>query len=33
MPGQTIHALIQVTDDGSLPLTSFQRVIVTVVPR
>ncbi|MCC7009653.1 MAG: DUF1593 domain-containing protein [Acidobacteria bacterium] len=29
-PGQTIHALIQVTDDGTPALTSFQRVIVTV---
>ena len=28
--GQTIHALLQVTDDGVPPLTSFQRVIVTV---
>ncbi len=28
--GQTIHALIQVTDNGSPALTSFQRVIVTV---
>ena len=28
--GQTIHALIQVTDNGAPPLTSFHRVIVTV---
>jgi hypothetical protein len=28
--GQTIHAIVQVTDDGSPALTSFQRVIVTV---
>ena len=28
--GQTIHAVIQVTDNGSPALTSFQRVIVTV---
>jgi len=28
--GQTIHALIQVTDNGEPPLTSFQRVIVTI---
>jgi hypothetical protein len=28
--GQTIHALLQVTDDGAPPLTSFQRVILTV---
>jgi hypothetical protein len=31
--GQTIHALLQVTDDGTLPMTSFQRVIVTVKTR
>ena len=29
--GQTIHAILQVTDDGTPPLTSFQRAIVTVV--
>jgi hypothetical protein len=29
--GQTIHALIQVMDNGAPPLTSFQRVIVTVM--
>jgi hypothetical protein len=29
-PGQTIHVLIQVTDKGSPPLTSFERAIVTV---
>jgi hypothetical protein len=28
--GQTIHAILQVTDSGTPPLTSFQRVIVTV---
>ena len=28
--GQTIHALIQVTDNGSPALTRFERVIVTV---
>jgi hypothetical protein len=28
--GQTIHALIQVTDNGTPALTRFQRVIVTV---
>ena len=33
VPGQTIHALIQVTDNGTPPLTSFQRVIVTVAAR
>jgi hypothetical protein len=30
-PGQTIHAIAQVTDDGSPALTRFQRVIVTVI--
>ena len=30
MNGQTIHALIQVMDNGAPPLTSFQRVVVTV---
>jgi hypothetical protein len=29
-PGQTIHAVAQVTDDGIPPLTRFQRVVVTV---
>ena len=29
-PEQTIHALIQVTDNGAPALTSVQRVIVTV---
>jgi hypothetical protein len=28
--GQTIHAIVQVTDNGTPPLTAFQRVIVTV---
>jgi hypothetical protein len=28
--GQTIHAIVQVTDDGSPQLTAYQRVIVTV---
>jgi hypothetical protein len=32
-PGQTIHVLIQVTDNGTPALTSFQRVIVTVEAR
>jgi hypothetical protein len=32
-PGQTIHVLIQVTDNGTPALTSFQRVIVTVPSR
>ena len=31
--GQTIHALLQVTDNGSPALTRFQRVIVTVAAR
>jgi hypothetical protein len=29
-PGQTIHLLLQVTDNGTPALTSFQRVIITV---
>ena len=29
-PGQTIHLILEVTDDGSPALTSYQRVIVTV---
>jgi hypothetical protein len=29
-PGQTIHLLLQVTDNGTPALTSFQRVIVTI---
>lgn len=29
-PGQTVHLLLQVTDDGMPALTRFQRVIVTV---
>ncbi|HZM97711.1 MAG TPA: hypothetical protein VFB92_30025 [Vicinamibacterales bacterium] len=32
-PGQTIHALIQATDNGKPALTSFQRVIVTVASK
>jgi hypothetical protein len=28
--GQTIHAILEVTDDGSPALTSYQRVTVTV---
>jgi hypothetical protein len=31
--GQTIHAVLQVTDNGAPPLTSFQRVILTVAGR
>lgn len=30
---QTIHFILKVTDKGELPLTRYQRVIVTVVPR
>jgi hypothetical protein len=29
-PGDTIHAILQVTDNGTPALTSFQRVIITV---
>jgi hypothetical protein len=29
-PGQTIHAIVQVTDNGSPALTRFRRVVVTV---
>jgi hypothetical protein len=29
-PGQTIHVLIEATDDGTPPLTRYQRVIVTI---
>ena len=29
-PGQTIHLLLQVTDNGTPTLTSFQRVVVTI---
>jgi hypothetical protein len=29
-PGETIHAILQVTDAGVPPLTRFQRVVVTV---
>jgi hypothetical protein len=32
-PGQTIHVIVQATDNGSPALTSFQRVIVTVTAR
>ena len=31
-PGQTIHAILEGTDNGTPPLTRYQRVIVTVVP-
>ncbi|MBX6359502.1 MAG: hypothetical protein IRZ03_05420 [Acidobacterium ailaaui] len=29
-PGETIHVLIEATDDGTPPLTRYQRVIVTI---
>ena len=29
-PGQTIHLILEATDNGELPLTRDQRVIVTV---
>ena len=29
-PGQTIHLILEVTDDGTPPLSSYQRVITTV---
>ncbi|GAB2944779.1 DUF1593 domain-containing protein [Streptomyces heilongjiangensis] len=29
-PGQTIHLILQVTDEGTPPLTGYQRVIATV---
>jgi hypothetical protein len=28
-PGQTLHFILAVTDDGEPPLTRYQRVIVT----
>jgi hypothetical protein len=30
-PGQTIHLVLEVTDDGTPPLTRYRRVVVTVV--
>ena len=33
VPGQTIHLILEVTDDGTPALTSYQRVIVTVSAR
>jgi len=30
IPGQTIHLILEVTDNGSLPLTRYQRIILTV---
>ena len=32
-PGQTIHLILEVTDDGTPALTRYQRVIVTVSAR
>jgi hypothetical protein len=32
-PGQTIHAILEVTDNGARPLTRYQRVVVTVVAK
>ena len=32
-PGQTIHAILEVTDNGTRPLTRYQRVVVTVVAK
>jgi len=31
-PGQTIHVILEGTDNGAPPLTTYQRVIVTVAP-
>jgi hypothetical protein len=32
-PGQTIHIILEATDNGELPLTRYQRVIVTVTEK
>jgi hypothetical protein len=29
-PGQTIHLILEATDDGTPALTSYQRVVATV---
>jgi hypothetical protein len=29
-PGETIHLVLEATDDGAPPLTRYQRVVVTV---
>jgi hypothetical protein len=29
-PGKTIHVILEVTDDGTPPLTRYQRIIVTI---
>ena len=31
-PGQTIHLILEATDDGTPTLTRYQRIIVTVRP-
>jgi len=31
-PGQTIQLVLEATDDGTPPLTRYQRVVVTVAP-
>jgi Protein of unknown function (DUF1593) len=31
-PGQTIHVILEATDNGTPPLTRYQRIIVTVEP-
>lgn len=31
-PGKQVHIILEVTDNGSPPLTNYQRVIVTVTP-
>jgi hypothetical protein len=33
VPGQTIHMILEVTDDGTPALTRYQRVVVTVSAR
>ncbi|MDA0180092.1 DUF1593 domain-containing protein [Solirubrobacter phytolaccae] len=33
VPGQTIHLILEVTDDGTPAMTSYQRVVVTVSAR
>ena len=30
-PGKTIHIILEVTDDGSPPLTRYQRIVFTIV--
>jgi hypothetical protein len=31
-PGQAIHIILEATDNGTPPLTRYQRVIVTIAP-